>query len=76
MPIYREVTVPMEAYGVDLDMDLLNRTHDEIVKDQKENKEIVMKSLLDISEVKAWVMDTAFREYPPSHKGKLGTETS
>ena len=69
MPIYREVTVPMEAYGVDLDMDLLNRIHDEIVKDQKENKEIVMKSLLDISEVKSWVMDTAFREYPPSHKG-------
>ena len=69
MPIYREVTVPMEAYGVDLDMELLNRIHDEIVKDQKENKEIVMKSLLDISEVKAWVMDTAFREYPPSHKG-------
>ena len=69
MPIYREVTVPMEAYGVDLDMDLLNRIHDEIVEDQKANKEIVMKSLLDISEVKAWVMDTAFREYPPSHKG-------
>jgi DNA polymerase I-like protein with 3'-5' exonuclease and polymerase domains len=69
MPIYREVTVPMEAYGVDLDMDLLNRIHDEIVKDQKENKQIVMKSLLDLSEVKAWVMDTAFREYPPSHKG-------
>ena len=25
MPIYREVTVPMESYGVDLDMDLLNK---------------------------------------------------
>jgi len=69
MPIYREVTVPMEAYGVDLDMELLNKIHDEIVEDQKANKEIVMKSLLDLSEVKAWVMDTAFREYPPSHKG-------
>ncbi len=69
MPIYREVTVPMEAYGVDLDMDLLNRIHDEIVKDQKENKEIVMKSLLELSEVKSWVMDTAFAEFPPSHKG-------
>ena len=69
MPIYREVTVPMEAYGVDLDVDLLNSVHDEIVEDQKANKEIVMKSLLDISEVKAWVMDTAFAEYPPSHKG-------
>ena len=69
MPIYREVTVPMETYGVDLDMELLNRIHDEIVIDQKENKQIVMKSLLDLSEVKSWVMDTAFREYPPSHKG-------
>ena len=69
MPIYREVTVPMEAHGVDLDVDLLNKVHDEIVEDQKANKEIVMKSLLDISEVKAWVMDTAFAEYPPSHKG-------
>jgi len=69
MPIYREVTVPMEAYGVDLDMDLLNKIHDEILEDQKKNKEIVMKSLLDISDVKSWVMDTAFREYPPSHKG-------
>jgi len=69
MPIYREVTVPMETYGVDLDMELLNRIHDEIVIDQKENKQIVMKSLLDLSEVKSWVMDTAFSEYPPSHKG-------
>jgi len=69
MPIYREVTIPMEAEGVDLDMDLLNKIHDEILEDQKKNKEIVMKSLLDISDVKSWVMDTAFREYPPSHKG-------
>ncbi len=69
MPIYREVTIPMEAEGVDLNMDLLNKIHDEILEDQKKNKEIVMKSLLDISDVKSWVMDTAFREYPPSHKG-------
>jgi len=69
MPIYREVTVPMESYGVDLDMDLLNNIHDDILEDQKKNKEMVMKSLLDISDVKSWVMDTAFREFPPSHKG-------
>ena len=69
MPIYREVTVPMEAYGVDLDMDLLNKIHDEIVKDQKENKEIVMKSLLAIPEVKEWVVATSMTNYPVSHKG-------
>ena len=69
MPIYREVTVPMEAYGVDLDMDLLNKIHDDIVEDQKKNKEIVMKSLLAIPEVKEWVVNTAMENYPMSHKG-------
>jgi len=69
MPIYREVTVPMEAHGVDLDMDLLNKIHDEIVKDQRENKEIVMKSLLAIPEVKEWVVATSMTNYPVSHKG-------
>ena len=69
MPIYREVTVPMEAYGVDLDVDLIEKIHAEIVEDQKKNKEIVMKSLLDISEVKEWVVATAYENFPPSHKG-------
>ena len=69
MPIYREVTVPMEAHGVDLDVELIEKVHDEIVKDQRENKEIVMKSLLDIPEVKQWVVDTASYTYPVSHKG-------
>ena len=69
MPIYREVTVPMEAHGVDLDMDLLNKIHDEILLDQKENKEIVMKSLLAIPEVKEWVVATSMTNYPVSHKG-------
>lgn len=69
MPIYREVTIPMEEYGVDLDMELLAETHKAITKDLAENKEIVMKSLLATSEAKAWVMETAFDNYPPSHKG-------
>ena len=69
MPIYREVTVPMEAHGVDLDMELLNKIHDEILIDQKENKEIVMKSLLAIPEVKEWVVATSMNNYPVSHKG-------
>ena len=60
MPIYREVTIPMENYGVDLDMELLQKTHNDIVKDLEENKEIVMKSLLTTSEAKKWVMNTAF----------------
>ena len=31
MPIYREVTLPMEMLGVDLDMDLLNKINVEII---------------------------------------------
>lgn len=69
MPIYREVTVPMESHGVDLDIELIEKVHSEIVLDQKENKEIVMKSLLDIPAVKQWVVDTAADTYPVSHKG-------
>lgn len=76
MPIYREVTVPMEAHGVDLDMDLLNKIHDEIVQDQKENKEIVMKSLLAIPEVKEWVVATSMTNYPVSHKGNWAQNVS
>ena len=69
MPIYREVTVPMEAHGVDLDIELINKVHAEITEDQKENKEIVMKSLLAIPEVKEWVVATSMDSYPVSHKG-------
>jgi len=71
MPIYREVTVPMEAYGVDLDVELIDKIHSEIVEDQAKNKEIVMKSLLALPEVKAWVVDTATEAYPCSHKGNF-----
>jgi DNA polymerase I-like protein with 3'-5' exonuclease and polymerase domains len=71
MPIYREVTVPMEAYGVDLDVELIDKIHGEIVEDQKKNKDIVMKSLLELSEVKAWVVDTSSEAFPVSHKGNF-----
>ena len=69
MPIYREVTIPMEAYGVDLDTELIEKIHTEIVKDQKENKEIVMKSLIAEPQVKLWIVHTATAAYPPNNKG-------
>ena len=71
MPIYREVTVPMEAQGVDLDVELIEKIHSEITDDQAKNKEIVMKSLLALPEVKAWIVDNSLAAYPPSHKGNF-----
>lgn len=69
MPLYKEVTIPMEEYGVALDMELLEKTRAEIEKDLQENKAVVMKSLLSTSDGKSWVVDTALKEYPPSNKG-------
>jgi len=69
MPIYREVTVPMEAHGVDLDVDLIEDTYNKITADLNENKEIVMKSLLETTEAKKWAVDKAFETYPVTHKG-------
>lgn len=69
MPIYKEVTIPMEEYGVDLDMDLIQQTYKDILKDLEINKKIVIDSLLKTSEAKKWIVDTAIREHPPKNKG-------
>ena len=69
MPLYKEVTIPMEEIGVDLDIALLEKTRDEITKDLEENKNIVIKSILAIAKAKEWVVDTALHTYRPSHKG-------
>lgn len=69
MPIYREVTVPMESAGVDLDMELLDKVYEEITADLATNKEMVMKALLKTSEAQTWSMHTAFDSFPPSNKG-------
>jgi len=69
MPLYREVTIPMEEMGVDLDLDLLRDTHERITKDLEENKKIVLDSLIALPEAKEWIVDTALREFPPKNKG-------
>ncbi len=74
MPIYREVTVPMEEFGVDLDMELLEKTNEEIKADLAANRKIVMESLLKIPEAKNWVIDTSLREFPPNNKGNWAQE--
>lgn len=69
MPIYKEVTIPMEEQGIALDIELLKHTQEKITKDLEENKKIVMRSLLDTSEAKKWVMNTALAHFPPNNKG-------
>ena len=69
MPLYKEVTIPMEEVGVDLDLKLLEETREQIVKDLEENKQIVLESLLKTPEAKQWTVDTALSEFPPNNKG-------
>ena len=69
MPLYKEVTVPMEEFGVALDIPLLEKTRENIINDLQENKKIVIDSILAIPEAKEWVVDTALSNYPPSNKG-------
>jgi len=69
MPIYKEVTIPMEEYGVDLDMDLIEETYKNIKEDLEENKKIVVDSLLKTSEAKKWILDSSTTLYPPNNKG-------
>ena len=69
MPLYKEVTIPMEEIGVALNLPLLEKTRDDITNDLQLNKKIVIDSILSIPEAKEWVVDTALYTYPPSHKG-------
>ena len=46
MPLYKEVTIPMEEIGVDLDIPLLEQAKQQITNDLELNKDIVIKSIL------------------------------
>ena len=69
MPLYREVTIPMEIEGIALDIDLIEKTRDEIVTDQEKYRRAVIDELLKLQKVKEWVINSALSQFPPSHKG-------
>lgn len=74
MPIYKEVTIPMEAYGVEIDLELVQKTSERIKKDLEINKKVVMDSLLKTKAVKNWVIDCSLAAFPPNNKGSWAQE--
>ena len=74
MPLYKEVTIPMESNGMKLDMDLIVQSREEIVKDLEDYKVLVIKTLLKDPRVKEWVVDKALEKYPPTHKGSYAQQ--
>lgn len=69
MPVYREVTIPMERHGIKLDIPLLEEKKSSITKDLQEQFEAVVKELLKEQKVKEWIIDQAIEAYPPKNKG-------
>jgi DNA polymerase I-like protein with 3'-5' exonuclease and polymerase domains len=69
MPVYREVTIPMEEHGIRLDVKLIQETQNNIKKDLEEQATAVVKELLTLPEVRGWILEQARTAYPPKHKG-------
>jgi DNA polymerase I-like protein with 3'-5' exonuclease and polymerase domains len=74
MPLYKEVTIPMEQVGIKLDMELIKSSRTEIIEKLKEYAELVTKELLQNPEVRAWVVMKAQDAYPPNNKGTFAQE--
>ncbi len=72
MPIYKEVTVPMERKGIRIDLNLIQETQQELEADMDILKKKVISEMLNIPEIKDWVIVRAYlEEYPPKNTGKF-----
>lgn len=69
MPVYKEVTIPMEEHGIRLDVNLIQETQNNIKKDLEEQANAVIKELLSLPQVRGWILEQARTAYPPKHKG-------
>jgi len=74
MPLYKEVTIPMEQVGIKLDMELIKSSRAKIIEKLKEYAESVTKELLKNPDVRAWVVYKAQDAYPPNNKGTFAQE--
>jgi DNA polymerase I-like protein with 3'-5' exonuclease and polymerase domains len=74
MPLYKEVTIPMEETGVKLDMDLINRTKDEVTQALEDHKKKVVDELLSHAEVKHWILIKAANAFPANNRGTFAIE--
>lgn len=71
MPLYREVTIPMEDKGVKLDIDTIKSSRERIDLDMKRYYDLVVEDLVGRQEIKDWIVCKAIEAYPPSNKGSF-----
>ena len=74
MPLYREVTIPMEDKGVKLDLELIKSSREKIDLDMTKYYNLVVEDLLGRQEVQNWIMQKAIQAYPPNNKGSYAQE--
>jgi DNA polymerase I-like protein with 3'-5' exonuclease and polymerase domains len=74
MPLYREVTIPMEQHGVKLDMPLITKAKETITQDLEKYHQLVIKELLDNPDVRSWCILKATDTYPASNRGTFAQE--
>jgi DNA polymerase I-like protein with 3'-5' exonuclease and polymerase domains len=71
MPVYKEVTIPMERKGIALDLELLERTKVEIEEEMKSIKNEVIEELLSLPTTKSWLFEQCYvTSFPPNNRGK------
>ena len=69
MPLYKEVTVPMEDHGVRVNVPLMQEIRAKILIDLEHYSELVVKALLSDTKIKEWIIGRALEAYPPKNKG-------
>ena len=71
MPLYREVTIPMESYGVRLDMDFIHDNYKKLKDKITYYESKVKESLCDTDAFKRWLKDRLDDKCPISTKGNF-----
>jgi DNA polymerase I-like protein with 3'-5' exonuclease and polymerase domains len=74
MPLYKEVTIPMEENGVAINMELLQNTKDEIEEDILALRENVISSLMETEYFADWLTEVATKKFPAKPTGKFVQE--
>ena len=69
MPLYREVTIPMEESGISLDIETMRKAEKDITEEMKKKSHAVVSELLSDNRVKLWVLNKAKETYPANSKG-------
>jgi DNA polymerase I-like protein with 3'-5' exonuclease and polymerase domains len=69
MPLYREVTIPMEEVGVRLDIETMKKAEIDITEEMKKRSHSVVSELLQDNRVKLWILNKAKETYPANSKG-------